>query len=56
MYVGMHADIEIHSAAKSFVPQQRCDLVVGARSELMCDESATSIGSIESKPLERIGC
>src|SRR3954447_20794142 len=49
MYVGMHADIEIQSAARSFVPQRRSAWVVGARSGLENDGSATtadaSIGS-----------
>src|SRR5437870_3140733 len=34
MYVGMQADMEIHSAAMSFIPHLRCARVVGAMSRL----------------------
>src|SRR5471032_1590300 len=42
MYVGMHADIEIHSAAMSFVAHLRSRMRVGARSAFQygeCDRS-----------------
>ena len=34
MYVGMHADMLIHSTAMSFMPQRRSASVVGAMSGL----------------------
>ena len=34
MYVGMHADIEIHNAAIDQTDHFRCAMVVGARSSL----------------------
>src|SRR5271170_5735299 len=38
MYVGIHADMEIHSAAMSFVPHLRSPIRVGARSSFQYGE------------------
>src|SRR5271165_2862882 len=52
----MHADIETHRAAKSLMPQVRCNGSVGARSELMYDERALVAGATDSVPAGIAAC
>src|ERR1035441_5031571 len=49
----MHADMEIHSAAKLNMPHLRCDCGTGARSALnsrLCSMSASTSGALAARP------
>src|ERR1019366_480101 len=55
MYVGMHADMEIHSAAKLNMPHLRRACATGARSALnsrLCSMSASTSGAFAVRPDE----